>query len=179
MNSIKKFFTNFKQYPELAIALGIIVIALLYLAIKNATSQAQQAQQQATQSSANPPLMVYDFSFTPPAQQPVSPPTPTSNGGGTPVTPPPPVTTPPPVTQPPIITPPPKTIFTPNPPLNRPSTARTQVVGHWPAWDSTLWGIAQHYYGNGALWPKIYAANQAKIGPNANLIHPGLVLTIP
>lgn len=174
MNSIKKFFTNFKQYPELAIALGIIVIALLYLAIKNATGQAQ-AQQQAIQSSANPPLMVYDFSFTPPAQQPVSPPTPTSNGGGTPVTPPPPVTTPPP----PIITPAPKTIFTPNPPLNRPSTTRTQVVGHWPAWDSTLWGIAQHYYGNGALWPKIYAANQAKIGPNANLIHPGLVLTIP
>lgn len=171
MNSIKKFFANFKQYPELAIALGIIVIALLYLAIKNATGQAQQAQQQATQSSGNPPLMVYDFSFTPPApptQQPVSPPTPTANGGGTPVT---------PVTQPPAIFPVKNPQIAPTP--KPPSTARTQIVGHWPAWDSTLWGIAQHYYGNGALWPKIYAANQAKIGPNANLIHPGLVLTIP
>lgn len=172
MNSIKKFFANFKQYPELAIALGIIVIALLYLAIKNATSQAQQAQQQATQSSANPPLMVYDFSFTPPApptQQPVSPPTPTANGGGTPVTPP----------APPTPAPTPTPTPTPTPAPKPPSTTRTHVVGHWPAWDSTLWGIAQHYYGNGALWPKIYAANQAKIGPNANLIHPGLVLTIP
>ena len=45
----------------------------------------------------------------------------------------------------------------------------------------TLWGIAQHFYGNnnGNEWPKIYDANTAVIGPNPNLIHPGEHLRIP
>lgn len=43
----------------------------------------------------------------------------------------------------------------------------------------TLWGIAQEFYGNGALYTKIYDANKSAIGDDPNLIHPGLVLTIP
>lgn len=42
-----------------------------------------------------------------------------------------------------------------------------------------LWKIAKAYYGSGALWTKIYAANKAVIGNNPNLIYPGQVLTIP
>jgi nucleoid-associated protein YgaU len=42
-----------------------------------------------------------------------------------------------------------------------------------------LWGIAQHFYGNGALWTQIYNANKGVIGANPNLIHTGAVLTIP
>jgi nucleoid-associated protein YgaU len=38
--------------------------------------------------------------------------------------------------------------------------------------------IAKHFYGDGAKWKKIHAANAAKI-PNPDLIHPGLQLTIP
>lgn len=43
----------------------------------------------------------------------------------------------------------------------------------------TLWNIAEHYYGNGALYPKIYDVNRAAIGDDPNLIHPGTVLIIP
>jgi len=67
---------------------------------------------------------------------------------------------------------------------------RTQVVGHWPDWDGSLWGIAQQYYGNGALYPRIYAANVAVIEATAQAhgfpssdgghwIFPGEVLCIP
>lgn len=42
----------------------------------------------------------------------------------------------------------------------------------------TLWGIAKRYYGDGALYTKITAANSEKIS-NPNLIFPGQVLTIP
>jgi nucleoid-associated protein YgaU len=38
--------------------------------------------------------------------------------------------------------------------------------------------IARHFYGDGAKWKKIHAANADKI-PNPDLIHPGLQLTIP
>ena len=38
--------------------------------------------------------------------------------------------------------------------------------------------IARHFYGDGAKWKKIHAANADKI-PNPDLIHPGLELTIP
>lgn len=69
------------------------------------------------------------------------------------------------------------------PPAPKPPTPRTGIrgyhkVGNWPAWDSTLWGMAKHYYGNGALWPKIYNANR-KIIHNPNLLHPGWILAIP
>ena len=38
--------------------------------------------------------------------------------------------------------------------------------------------IAKRFYGDGAKWKKIHAANSDKI-PNPDLIHPGLELTIP
>lgn len=41
-----------------------------------------------------------------------------------------------------------------------------------------LWNIAKKFYGNGALYTKIYNANKSKI-KNPNLIYPGQVLTIP
>lgn len=43
----------------------------------------------------------------------------------------------------------------------------------------TLWNIAQHYYGSGAEWSRIYAANKSTIGSNPNLIHPKTRLVIP
>jgi hypothetical protein len=33
--------------------------------------------------------------------------------------------------------------------------------------------IARKFYGNSSLWPKIYQANKALIGPNRNFINPG------
>lgn len=66
------------------------------------------------------------------------------------------------------------------------------TVGVWSStnapWNSTLWGIAQHTYGNGALYPKIFAANkQGVVRPdgtsgfitNPNLIHPGDRIFVP
>ena len=42
----------------------------------------------------------------------------------------------------------------------------------------TLWKIAEHYYGKGADYPKIVAANNPPI-TNPDLIQPGWVLRIP
>lgn len=42
-----------------------------------------------------------------------------------------------------------------------------------------LWNIAKKFYGNGAQYTKIYAANKSIIGGNPNLIYAGQVLTIP
>jgi LysM domain len=39
--------------------------------------------------------------------------------------------------------------------------------------------IAAQYYGNVYLWPLIYDSNRNVVGPNPNLIHPGLKLLIP
>jgi len=41
-----------------------------------------------------------------------------------------------------------------------------------------LWNIAKRYYGNGALYTKIYNANRDKIS-NPNLIYPGQTFVIP
>ena len=41
-----------------------------------------------------------------------------------------------------------------------------------------LRGIAQQWYGNEALWPRIYEANRDQIS-NPDLIFPGQVLRIP
>ena len=62
---------------------------------------------------------------------------------------------------------------------NHPPTQRTVIVTPWPTKHSTLWGIAQDFYGNGQQWPKIYNANKAKIGKNPNIIQPGWVLVVP
>jgi nucleoid-associated protein YgaU len=43
----------------------------------------------------------------------------------------------------------------------------------------TLWSIAERFYGDGSQWPKIYQANAAVIGPDPNVIHGGMTLTIP
>jgi nucleoid-associated protein YgaU len=43
----------------------------------------------------------------------------------------------------------------------------------------SLWKIASHFYGNGAQYPKIIAANPAKLKDEKSVIHPGDVLVIP
>ena len=42
----------------------------------------------------------------------------------------------------------------------------------------TLRGIAQRFYGDETLWPRIHEANRDQI-PNADQIFPGQVLNIP
>jgi nucleoid-associated protein YgaU len=71
----------------------------------------------------------------------------------------------------------------PVPPVSKPAppknNTRTVTVGKWPAWNGSLWGIAEHEYGSGQQWQKIYNANKSIIGSNPNLIKPGQVLVIP
>jgi nucleoid-associated protein YgaU len=43
----------------------------------------------------------------------------------------------------------------------------------------SLWKIAQEFYGNGALFPKIIAANPDKLKNEHSIIHPGDELRIP
>lgn len=86
--------------------------------------------------------------------------------------------TPPPVTKPPIgPLPPIHPGPIPGPVKPKPAT-RTVVVTPWPTQDSTLWGIAQHY-GYGSNWQQIYNLNKSKIGSDPNLLHAGMVLTLP
>jgi cell division septation protein DedD len=113
--------------------------------------------------------LLYDE--TPP--EPIAP-----NEGGPPKPNPVPAPTPTPTPTPtPVVTPTPvKAAPPPPPPAKKP--ARTQVVTPWPTQTSTLYGIAQKWYGDGNKWPTIYNANRDKIH-NPNLIYPGQVLTIP
>lgn len=50
---------------------------------------------------------------------------------------------------------------------------------HTVAAGDTLSTLAMKYYGNAALWTRIYAANRGVIGPNPNLLRPGQKLVIP
>lgn len=60
----------------------------------------------------------------------------------------------------------------PPPPVSAPPRTHTVVR------TDCLWKIALRYYGNGALWPRIYDANRGQI-KNPNLIYPGQVFVIP
>lgn len=104
---------------------------------------------------------------SPPTPLPDPPAPPTSVG--TPVIP----VTPPPVTPPqPVIS----------------MTGRYVWVQRWPAKQSTLWGIAAVYYGNGNQWPTIYNVNKKgfvrpdnTVGEiaNPNVLYPGEKLWVP
>ena len=43
----------------------------------------------------------------------------------------------------------------------------------------SLWKIAQDHYKNGALFPKIIAANPGRLKDDKSVIHPGDVLNVP
>jgi nucleoid-associated protein YgaU len=43
----------------------------------------------------------------------------------------------------------------------------------------SLWKIAQDHYKNGALYPKIIAANPGRLKDEKTVIHPGDVLVVP
>ncbi len=43
----------------------------------------------------------------------------------------------------------------------------------------SLWAIAKLNYGNGSRWKDIYANNKKIIGPNPDLIYPGMKLVMP
>ncbi len=43
----------------------------------------------------------------------------------------------------------------------------------------SLWKIAQEFYGNGALYPKIIAGNPDSLKDEKSVIHPGDILVIP
>lgn len=164
---LKAFGQAFKQNPALGIAIVIVILAVFYYIYKK-NSGTQPANSGNT--SSNPPIAeVYAFDVTPPAPSTngSAPPTPTSGGGGTPVGGPVATPIPSPLRPTPV----------PTPVQNQPS--RTQTVGQWPAWNSTLWGISEHYYGSGTEYMKIYNANKGTIGNNPSLLHPGEVLTIP
>jgi LysM repeat protein len=70
----------------------------------------------------------------------------------------------------PVMPPPPP----PPPPPPAAPPARTYTVVR----TDCLWKIAQRFYGNGALWPRIFDANRNQI-KNPNLIYPGQVFVIP
>lgn len=55
-----------------------------------------------------------------------------------------------------------------------PAAPRTHTVVS----GDTLWGIAQRYYGNGTLWPKIFDANRDKI-KDPHWIYPAQVFVVP
>ncbi|MFJ5547140.1 LysM peptidoglycan-binding domain-containing protein [Streptomyces sp. NPDC093225] len=55
------------------------------------------------------------------------------------------------------------------------ATKRTYIVR---AGDS-LAGIARSQLGNEARWRELYATNRGVIGTNPEMIHPGMVLTLP
>jgi nucleoid-associated protein YgaU len=78
--------------------------------------------------------------------------------------------------------PPASTTTPPDPTMTASPTGATYTV----APGDCLWSIAAHVLGNTASaraidrgWRAIYAANRDAVGSDPNLIHPGLVLTLP
>lgn len=63
----------------------------------------------------------------------------------------------------PVKVPPPTPAPVPTPTPPPPQPKKTVTVGRWPAWNSTLFGIAQREYGSGAQYPKIFNENQSLI----------------
>lgn len=57
----------------------------------------------------------------------------------------------------------------------------TYIAQHEVSPDDTLSGIALKYYGSAIkdMWMIIYEANKDVIGPNPNILKPGIVLKIP
>jgi LysM repeat protein len=62
---------------------------------------------------------------------------------------------------------------TPPDPGTEEETTYVVVSGDW------LSKIAQRFYGDAGLWPRIYQANRTVIGPDPNKIYPGQELVIP
>ena len=62
----------------------------------------------------------------------------------------------------------------PAPATPAPPAPRTHTVVR----GDTLWGIAQKFYGNGTLWPRIFDANRGKI-KDPHWIFPAQVFVIP
>jgi nucleoid-associated protein YgaU len=62
----------------------------------------------------------------------------------------------------------------PPPPPAAPPSPRTYVVVK----GDCLWKIAQHFYGQGTLWPRIFDANRGQI-KDPHWIYPGQRFVIP
>lgn len=103
-----------------------------------------------------------------------------TNGPATSVIPTPPVVPPVITKKPPVVVKKPPVIAKKPAPRPVPHAApRIVTVGTWNAsnpWNTTLSGIAQHYYGNASEYMKIATANHIT---NPNLIYPGQRLVIP
>lgn len=158
---------------------GALLGALVFLDRRSGPAASQQGQPAGTTGGA--PVIVVTPQNMPSSVSSMNPTAPgvtyaPGSPGPAPAPPPPP---PPPAPTPPP-TPPPAPTPPPPPPAPAPPPAqRTVTVCHWPQWCGSLWGIAQHFYGDGSRWSTIYNANRATIGPNPNLIHPGQVLVVP
>lgn len=97
-----------------------------------------------------------------------------SSGSGT-------TTTPTPTVTPPIRTTGPVGNPAPAPtpaPAPAPPSGNWVTVTQWGtgSWSSTLWGMAQHYYGNGAMWGRIQQANN---GVDPRNLHVGQRIFVP
>jgi nucleoid-associated protein YgaU len=93
----------------------------------------------------------------------------------------------------PTPTPTPGPVSPPTPVPQPPSTPPPQPAGQWvtvsrwtstnPPWNSTLWGISSHIYGNGNLWPSVWGNpnNAALVArrKRPELIQPGDRIFVP